>query len=124
MGVMPAAGAGVATGYFMAGVLMGLAGAFRVVGPPSDVGGNRLLRYVIWLFPMGALFVMAGALTAPRWRVASAAVLAVVWIGWTGKVHGWGYEAVAGAVIGSAAGVMFVGWAEHKRLHRQIVTSE
>jgi hypothetical protein len=112
------------TGYFMAGVLMSLAAAFRIVGPPSDFGWNRLLRYVIWLFPMGVLFVMAGALTAPRWRIAAAGVLAAVWIVWTGRVHGWGYEGVAGAVIGSATGVMFVGWAERKRLHRRNVTSE
>jgi len=112
MGVLPAAGVGLLTGYFMAGVLLGLAAALRIVGPPSDFGWNRLLRYVIWLFPMGALFVLAGALTAPRWRLAVAGVLAVFWIAWTGKVHGWGYEAVTGAVIGSAAGAAYVGWAK------------
>jgi hypothetical protein len=113
--IPPAAMLGFVVAYYGGGFCLPLAEFVGIVNPPSDMGFNRMLRYVIWLFPMGAAYVVAGALAAPRWRMLPALVLAVLWILWTGRIHGWSRESVVGAAVAAMSGAAFVFWSEGRR---------
>lgn len=114
--VLPAAVLGFFAAYYAGGFLLPLAEALGVVNPPSDMGFNRYLRYLIWLFPMGVAFVIAGAKTAPRFRLAAASVLAVLWVLWTGRTHGFSYEAVISAAVAAGCGTAFIFYAEKSKV--------
>jgi hypothetical protein len=118
IGVLPAALFGLCAGNVASGMLLGIARTVGIVQPPSEMGLNRFVRYGIWLFPMGLAFIIAGALMAPRFRLAAASVLAVLWILWTGTIHRWGHEATLGAVVSAACGVAGVFYFEKSRVRR------
>jgi hypothetical protein len=66
--VVPAALLGLSAGYIIGAAAISLARTLAVIVLPGDMELNRLVRYLIWLFPMGVAYVIAGAMTAPRCR--------------------------------------------------------
>jgi hypothetical protein len=118
IGVLRAAMLGFFAGYCLGGILIRLTETVGMVNPPSEMGFNRFLRYLIWLFPMGVAFVIAGAKMAPRFRPAMAGVLAVVWILWTGRTHHWGYEPAVAAAVAAAGGAAYICYAERSKGRR------
>jgi hypothetical protein len=78
-------------------------------------GADRWVRHLIRGFPGGAVFVVAGAKTAPRLRRATAIILAVLSIAAAIETHwinhGDGLPVVAGAVA-VACGAAFISYSE------------
>lgn len=119
MCVLPAAMLGDFAGYYLGGALGLLAQTLGIVNPPSDdSSSNRLLRYLIWLFPVGVTVVMVGAKTAPRLRLATASVLAVLWILWTNRIHGFEGPTVIATPVAAGCGLAFIFYWEKLKLKR------
>jgi hypothetical protein len=106
----PAAVLGNYVGYIIGGVFIALAQRLQIVNAPSDdSASNRFARYVIWLFPMGVIVVVAAAKTAPRFRLVAAIVAAICWTLWTNRIHGFDGPTVYGtlAAAGCGTGIVF-----------------
>ncbi len=107
--VLPAAVLGDYAGYVIGGILVWLALTVGLVNPPSDDSGfNRSLRYLIWMFPKGVACVIAGAKTAPRCRLATASVVAVLWMLWTDMIHRFAGPTVVATAVAAGCGVAFI----------------
>jgi hypothetical protein len=107
--VVPAAMLGDFVGYYLGGGLGMLAQVLGIVNPPSDdSSGNRLFRYVIWLFPVGMIVVLAGAKTAPRYHLATAFVVGITWMLWTDRIHGFEGPTLIATAVGAGCGTAFV----------------
>src|SRR5688500_9653792 len=106
--VLPAAVLGDYAGYILGGILGVLAVAVGLVNPASDDSSwNRSLRYLIWMFPEGVTCVIAGAKTAPRWRLAIACVVAIVWILWVDRIHGFEGPTLMATAVAGPCGVTY-----------------
>jgi hypothetical protein len=107
--VLPAAKLGDVAGYWIGGAFGLIAQTLGVVNPPSDdSSSNRMLRYLIWLFPVGIVVVIAAAKTAPRWRLATAGVVATLWMLWTNRIHGFDATTLIAAPVSACCGIAFV----------------
>jgi hypothetical protein len=110
-----------------AALLGGLAGSFlaRAAQLLASLGGlpnlgnsnwGRFVQVLIAELPAGALFVIVGALTAPRWRIGTAVVLGILWVVLSGTMHVlsqpapglWNYVPVGVAAVAAAGGATYV----------------
>jgi hypothetical protein len=107
--VLPAAALGDYAGYFIGGMLLLLAQSFGLVNPASDDSElNRFFRYLIWLFPVGVVVVITGAQTAPRFRLAAATGMAILWILWTDAIHRFQGPTVYVTPLAASCGAVIV----------------
>lgn len=91
----------------MGGTLVWLAVTVGLVNPPSDDSSfNRSLRYLLWMFPEGVACVIAGAKTAPRWRLATACV--ILWILWIDRIHGFEGPTLVATAVAGGCGAAYV----------------
>jgi hypothetical protein len=84
--VPPAAVLGVLVPHFLAGFVMRPPVAQPPGTPTPDPDLGRLLARVLFVF-VGATFVLAGAGAAPRRRLATAVVLAILWALYCLTIH-------------------------------------
>lgn len=90
--------------------------------PPPLSDFQRIAPRVIGVL-MGGLFVLAGAKMAPRWRLATALVLAGLWISYSFLIHiyvhlgrgAMNYWHFALAVVAALLAVALVSYAERAR---------
>ena len=107
--VLPAAKLGDLVGYGFGGALGLFAQSLGIVNPPSDdSSSNRMQRYLIWLIPVGLTVVIAAAKTAPRWRLATAVAIAVSWVLWTDRIHGFEGPTVIGTAVSACCGIAVI----------------
>lgn len=88
--------------------------------PPPPVSDFQRIAPRVFGVLMAALFVLAGAKVAPRWRLVTALVLAGLWIGFSFSIHiyvhlGRGrpnYLDFALAVVAASLATTLIGYAE------------
>jgi hypothetical protein len=114
--VLPAAILGDYVGYIIGGTVGRLAQIVGLVHPPSDDSGiNRTLRYLIWMFPEGVASVIAAAKTAPRYRLATASVAAVLWILLIDTIHRFGGPTLVATGVAGICGTAYIFYTESSK---------
>src|SRR5262245_42173451 len=117
--VLPAAKLGDMVGSFLGGTLGLVAQRMGIVNPHTDdSASNRLLRYLVYFFPVGMTAVIAAAEIAPRWRVAVAIAVAGIWILAETWIHGFQPPILVAAPVSAVSGVLLIACLELRNRRR------